>query len=314
MNSIVPLPLKRFSTYIKQHRFWIIIIAAIIVIVILGYIYSWGWVGVVPYRLIVDQELKDSQRQKTFWDWLNLAIIPAILFIGAHYLAKEQAKVEREIAKDKRQQEALQYYFDRMTGLLLDYFQDNVDTNTNEKRKTIADIARWQTLTVLRTIDGRRKGQVLSFLCKRGLISVENPIVDLRHAELMGTDLIVGHPYHWGKRQGNGEWDDKILSEYFRHNQGNSRWMADLKEVNLSETDLFKAAFVLTNLEKANLSGAYMVGASLIGANLCGTDLTGADLRGADLKGAVYDEKTHLPDGFDLSAYGAVLKRDSEGT
>lgn len=293
MNLIRPY-FKRFSTYIKQDDRIVIITILIIAIILLILAYACG---------------------KTLWDWLDLVGIPVGLAIGLWLLGKKQADVEREIAKDKKQQEALQHYFDRMTELLLDYFQDNVDTYTNEKRKTIADIARWQTLTVLRAIDGRRKGQVLSFLYERGLISAENPFIDLQHAELMEADLIVGHPYHWGKKAGNGEWDDVTLSEYIRQNQENPRWGAKLEAVNLPETDLFGVAFVLTNLEKANFQGAYLakallMGANLRGADLCGADLRGANLTGADLTGAVYDQNTKLPDGFNFSDHGMILKLD----
>lgn len=321
MNSIVPSPLKRFSTYIKQHWLWISIAVVLMVGVsvhLCGWEWIWKWAGV-----------QNSQPCKTFWDFLDLIVVPVGLGWGIWWLGNRQTKVEWEIAKDRRQQEALQYFFAQMTELLSNQPQnplESISPKTSKQVNNFSHLARWQTLAVLRVIDGRRKGQVLSFLYERGLVSAENPIIDLQHAEFMKADLIVGHGYHWGKEEGMGEWDGKTLSKYIRENQGNLRWSTDLKEVNLSKTDLFCAAFVLTNLEKANLQEAYLQRARLMGANLrdanlaeadlrnanlCRADLRGANLTGVKLANAVFDQDTRFPDGFDPLSHGAVF--DNEG-
>ncbi len=55
----------------------------------------------------------------------------------------------------------------------------------NEVRK----IARVRTLTVLRRLDGLRKGSVLQFLHESGLIDKDKRIIDLRGAHLDGAYL-----------------------------------------------------------------------------------------------------------------------------
>lgn len=317
--------LKHRTTFqnIKQH--WIritisVVVMIFIIVVVLGYCCGWEWVGV-----------KVSQDCKTLWDWLDLVGVPVGLALGIWLLGKKQADVEQQIAKDKRQQEALQYYFAQMTELLSNSPRNALEfpsPKNGEPVNNFSHLARWHTLAVLRAIDGRRKGQVLSFLFERGLIHGGEPIIDLTHAELKEADLIVGQPFHWGKKEGKGEWDGRILSDYIHENHEAPRWSADLREINLCNTDLFCIAFILTNLDNAYLRDAYLQRARLMGAslrdadlsgadlrkaNLCGVDLRGANLTGTQLSDAIYDESTQFPDGFDIPKEGAKLISQDKG-
>lgn len=67
---------------------------------------------------------------KTLWDWMELLIIPLVLAIGAFFLNRSEraterettnkrAELEREIAKDRQQEAALQAYLDRMSDCCL---------------------------------------------------------------------------------------------------------------------------------------------------------------------------------------------------
>jgi hypothetical protein len=38
---------------------------------------------------------------KTYWDWLELLIIPFVLAIGAFFLQRSERAIDREIAKDR---------------------------------------------------------------------------------------------------------------------------------------------------------------------------------------------------------------------
>ncbi len=98
----------------------------------------------------------------------------------------------------------------------------------------------------------------------------------------------------------------------------------DLSETNLSRSDLQSAdlrgaalnsvMMFMATLDSANLQGADLSGSSLDmttlaqanlqGANLCGTYLRGIDLSQVDLAGAYFDDKTQFDRNFDPIAAG----------
>ena len=177
--------------------FLILLIIGIAVANILGYVSRWEWVGVVDRK---------TGEIKTLWDWMNLLLVPFVLAAGAYLfnksekaherkiaeqqrenervLAAKRAEAELEISKDKQQQTALESYFDKMTDLLLDK-----GLRTSGEDDEVRTIARTRTLTVLRGLDGNRRGQVLQFLYEAGLITGQNPIIDLSFADLRKIDL-----------------------------------------------------------------------------------------------------------------------------
>ena len=133
-------------------------------------------------------------RGKTVWDWMGLLVIPLTLLIGGYILnrsereierkiASDGAELEREIAKDRQREQAFQAYIDRMSDLLLEK-----KLRTTEEAE-VKDIARTRTLSVLRGLDSRRKGQVVQFLYEAKLLTKKNNIVNLQGADLEGADL-----------------------------------------------------------------------------------------------------------------------------
>src|SRR6185436_681231 len=77
--------------------------------------------GGLIYILVETVKAKNTGFEtKTLWDWMELLIIPLILAVGAFFLNRSERKTEREIAKDRQQEQALQSYFDQMTELLLE--------------------------------------------------------------------------------------------------------------------------------------------------------------------------------------------------
>ncbi|MGE5375104.1 MAG: pentapeptide repeat-containing protein [Bacteroidota bacterium] len=194
-----------------------------------------------------------SLETKTFWDWLDLLLLPLILAGGTlllsrsrrnteRYRAEENATLEREIANDSQKEEALQSYFDRMDDLLL---KEKLSKFSPEE---VRNVARIRTLSVLRGLDPKRKGLVLLFLKDAGLIDRE-AVIDLCGADLSGTVI----PF------------------------------ASLGRVNLSEADLSGADLQGVGLAKAYLGGTILKGANLVGANLAGADLFETNLSGANL-------------------------------
>lgn len=160
---------------------------------------------------------------------------------------QQRAKAEQEIASDTQREAALQGFINELSELLL---HENLRESKpeNEVRK----IARVRTLTVLRSLDGLRKGSVLQFLHESGLIDKDKRIIDLRGAHLGGA--------------------------YLDHD--------DLSGANLSGAYMARADLSYADLRGANLSGASLEGADLREANLEDACLAGAYLFGAHLAGA----------------------------
>ena len=213
----------------------------------------------------------EIERGKTFWDWLKLLIIPLALAWGAYYLNKEERKLEREIAKDRQQEAALQTYINYMTELLL---EKKLKTS---KSKEVRTIARIRTLTVLRGLDVRRKGDVMDFLNEAELINLPNPVVnlsgaDFRNANLVGVDLRDTHLQKVNMRGAR---------LHFAQLDG-----ADLLGSDLPEAKLNMATLKGTNLTSVRLKDAFLNGANLQESNLFLTNFTNATLFRTNLKGA----------------------------
>jgi uncharacterized protein YjbI with pentapeptide repeats len=229
--------------------------------------------------------------EKTYWDWMELLVIPVVLATGAWWLnkserenereiAEKNRKEDREIADERRNQSTLEAYFDRMVELLLEH--DLMDNES--EREVLSTIARTRTLAVLRSLDGRRKGHVVQFLYESGLIGPDRVVVNLRGADLRGANLIGAN-----LARANLEHSNIVRAALC----GADLSKADLNEADLTEADLTGACLVQTklrganlrraNLHRARLSKADLVWANLQRAYLDETYLTEADLHGTDL-------------------------------
>jgi len=244
-------------------RFWLLVrdfwlpltlaafIVAIVVLLIWpGWAYQWRWTGFGASK---------SRSSKTLWDWMQLFLIPLMLAIAGFLLNRAQQRREQHMAKanraqdqkiaDDRQQEAvLEAYLRQMASLLLD------KKLREPEQEGARQVARAQTLTALRRLDGTRRRAVVEFLYEAQLIGYAAP-------DEHGS--IATHPPIIALRQ------------------------ADLHEANLVEAFLVGANLGGADLRGADLRGAYLALAKLGWANLTRADLTGADLRGADLHEAL---------------------------
>jgi uncharacterized protein YjbI with pentapeptide repeats len=198
--------------------------------------------------------------ERPFWDWLELLIIPVLLGLGGIWfnnqarkseqaLAREERENDREIAADRAREDALQRYIDRMQELILDK-----GLRRSEKDEEIRNVTRARTLTVVRTLDGNRKGHVVRFLYE---------------SNLRGKEL----------RQGSEE--GQVIEAIVDLQD------ADLHGVNLRDAYLKGADLIKTNLSGANLYGTYLADAGLLEANMAGANLCDADLSGADMFRAI---------------------------
>src|SRR5260370_36550438 len=121
-----------------------VLVIALIVGIIGGYIFNWGRAGV---------------SRKTLWDWLQLLIIPLALAIIAILFNRSERKNEQRIASDNQQEAALQEYIKEMSELLL-----HGKLRESQPGDEVRTIARVRTLTILPRLDKGRKNSVLQFL------------------------------------------------------------------------------------------------------------------------------------------------------
>lgn len=278
----------------------LITLAALLVLILIysGYYYSWGWTGFGQYTREKDDKL-EYQRGKTLWDWLQLLIVPVVLSVIVTQFNAQSAATEHKRAEDQQQEDALQKYIDIMSGILLD------KENPIDSSRSIQNVARTRTLSILHRLDGERKGTVIQFLQEAQLISTTTHIIRLDGAsleeanlskrDLSGADL-QGVNMHKANLSGvdlhGANLKQVDLSEATIDNANFND--ADLRGVDLRGLDLQKVTFVRANLQRAHLEGAHLGTLSqadlrlafLKDADLAGAFLGGADLRGADLKGA----------------------------
>jgi hypothetical protein len=138
---------------------------------------------------------EEVQPAKTFWDWLQLLIVPAIL-IGVTLAWSftqtrgDNKREDRRIAADQaaaeqaRQDATLQVYLARMSGLML-----HEKLYSSNKGAAVRAVARTITFATLRRLDGERNAAVLFFLGDAHLLGqdLRDPRVALDHAPLSGT-------------------------------------------------------------------------------------------------------------------------------
>ncbi len=275
----------------------VLIFAGILMVVsVLGYIFKWNWTG-------LPDSPKDATNTsgKTLWDWLDLLIIPTVLAAGALWFKRVDASMEaerrkaeadaaRDIEEQRAQETALETYLDRMTELLL-----KEGLGKTEVKDEVLDVARTRTLTVLRRLNGERKGIVIRFLYEAGMIG--------------GHTRKGGGKEH---RPTNDMLKSADLSKVYLPNAsfpGICLTGANLRNANLFGTNLRRAILTGANLSGANLTYTHLDGALLLNANLLFANLgiaylkdvvlTGADLRGANLRGVKYFTCKQLWQGRD---------------
>jgi len=248
-------PKKTSKTLVAVVILMLVVLIALVMVIVLGYINpNWDWVGLGPYISKPHPQNAVFQRGKTFWDWLQLAIIPAVLVVGGYLFNYTTSRTEREIASDKQREDALQAYIDSMSELLL-HEKLRESSENDEVRK----IARVRTLRVLPRLNNERKRYVIQFLYESDLIHGKTSIIDLHEADLRKANL-----------------DD-----------------AQLNGASLSGTKLMKANLSGANLKETILSDANLSDANLSRADLSGAIVTCEQLKQAkSLKGATMHDGT----------------------
>lgn len=283
----------RLYKKIRKHLllYLVVVVVAVLVVlavlVFLGYIFQWGWVGVKGKPI----------QAKTLWDWFQLLIIPTVITVGGilyNYVSsrnereanKQRAEIERELAEDEQREVALRDYFDRMTELILD--KKLRESKPIDEVRKIAQVRTEEVLDRIKFDEGWRKKTVLNFLYKMGLIDKGKPIIHLRNT-------------------GFGEGDLQNIVLRNADLSGVSFNFVSLLAADLSGSNLQHAGLDYVNFREAVLIGANLKGAKIRGCNdgykyidpyvradFSGADFSGATIKGdvltgADVTGAVFD-------------------------
>jgi len=242
---------------------------------------------------------------KSLWDWLELVVIPFTVGLALYLVARQEQVRDKERQQAQSMDASLEGYLDRMTNLLLDGKLVQSDP-FSELRKVAAS----RTLTVLRSVDGTRKGTVIRFLHDANLIRASDPIIDLAGADLRGADLRGAELNETRLDRTNLQGADLtsaslISAQLYSSNLRNANLSgahcygaafnnADLTEASLPRASLETTHFMGANLSSADLSNASLSQAHLQGANLSGALLVGADMTSADFAEAQWNESTQL--------------------
>lgn len=265
--------MKRFWNFINEHLSTLFIVLLFCAAVLFVSMYAQNfkdWTGFSGDKTSDDGiiiPVKIYQSSKTLWDWLQLLLVPLILAIVAYLLNESQQKRQRETEQNKQNQSTLDSYFDRMTELLLKekLKESPVDSEARALARTLS-------LTALRNLDGKRKGQVIQFLYESKLIFtgkgktiVYLEMADLTEADLSGLHLENVHLNTCNLRKANfkGAW---------------------LKGANLNMSKLQEADLSDVPLDYGSLDMAILIGANLEGAMLWGTSCAGTHFENANLK------------------------------
>jgi hypothetical protein len=229
----------------------------VLLLIRIGYRYEWTGFGELARSEAQDRQI--ARPRKTLWDWMTLLFVPIAIAAATvaipWWLDNSQQAIEE-------QNRALQEYLSEMQTLLLDE-----GLQQSEADSTVRLVARARTLGVLSAQSPEGKRTLLLFLSDSGLLSRNNPIINLSRADLSEAALY-----------------------------GMTLTSLDLTEANFSGADLSFA-----DLSNAKLTNAYLQEADLRAANLRSADLSFADLSGADLSNANLDgakfDGALMPDG-----------------
>ncbi len=176
----------------KLLRRWVMRITLMILVILVAFLviagYSWSGSGFAAYT----NPKGEYQREKTVWDWLQLAVIPLVLAGLVWWLNKSEQSRQTTLALNRTWEERLQSYLDHMTNLL-----EKGLTAPGHDQEDFADplrsLARIRTLTVLRDLDSSRKKIILYFLSNANLISRHSTKISL-----IDADFVKAHSANQG--------------------------------------------------------------------------------------------------------------------
>jgi uncharacterized protein YjbI with pentapeptide repeats len=223
-------------------------------------------------------ENEEVQPAKTFWDFLQLLLVPLLLFLIAWLFNGWQASRDRSRGENSRQDATLDAYFKEMGDLILDR-----ELQSAPPHAAVHELARTLTLTTVRRLDAERKGDVIWFLAEAGLLNrpkntqqakngPDTPPVDVGGADFRGADLrggrLVGTVLDdtdlGGARFDGTELRDASFFGADLH--GASFDHSTLNHVLFQDADLSAAALSHTSIQDSSFEDSCLTKASFAGA------------------------------------------------
>jgi hypothetical protein len=183
------------------------VVAAFVITLLVGIIHTygtwlnWDWKAMAGWKKLVDYiDPDDATGRKDAVQVYAVIVAGVIASITAAVgllnlrLTRKNLEQQRELEAGRAEQQrqlaqgtALQAYYEQIGKLLTECRLRNTE------HEEIRELARGQTLTVLREVDGNSKGSLLTFLQGAGLIGADNPAVSLSGADLNGANLQDAH-------------------------------------------------------------------------------------------------------------------------
>ena len=253
MNLIRKLERSRTINWGYVRRWYLRIGAILIAVLLMAFLlnsYSFPWTGFGDFETPTGEFV----RGKTLWDWMELALIPLVLSLGALYFSNVQRRTELERAKRSEQADILQNYFDRMQGLILDRGLLEAETAS-----PVTTMAMMLTRTTFDRLEPEQKTRALQFLDGTGLTTATHS-EDLK-ISLTGISLDgVGLPTSYA----NGSF---FGADFRFANMTGARFdMADFRGADFMGTHLENTKMMYCDFSAANLEGAFLKGANLFGS------------------------------------------------
>jgi uncharacterized protein YjbI with pentapeptide repeats len=279
----------------------VVSIAVLALTILAAYRRHWRWTG------FVEAPTGTPSGTKTLWDWLQLLIVPLVLAVAAFWLSDAQSRRDQRredrraaqqdrIAAEARRADALGAYLQQMSELVLQH-----RLSSSRGGSGASALAQTLTLTVLRQLDGRRKGVVVQFLADANLIRnfPSGPVgmdrADLRGASLAGANL--DNTFLAGANLRGADFRGAFAERAsFRD--------ADLRGARFIDAQVDNVAFDNADLRGADFTRAGTVDPELGGPIFNGSCITGAQFTGADLIGASFREA----EGRDVNFSGASFE------
>jgi uncharacterized protein YjbI with pentapeptide repeats len=240
-------------------------------------------------------------QKKSFWDWLQLLIIPLMLALGAFYLNSAADFRDYQIAQEQKHQEILTDYFSKMQDLIVETKKSKQtpgSKESNSEERLLLEFrttAQALTLSVLEQLDGKRKGKVITYLAESQLITANNdnqsslpevendnpsslPEIKLNGANLKEIVLKNVDLYSIIDMKNK----DRIINGIKINN-------ANMERANLSKVNLFKSDLMGSNLENATLQNVNFAGSTMKSSRFINGQITDVDFTGVNLSETIFD-------------------------
>lgn len=243
-----------------------------------------------------------SSLKKPLWDWLDLLIVPVILFIGGTWFSHTSEQTQQRIANERYQQELYRGYLDQISTLILDH-----DLKEAEEFSETRMFANSLTTSTLQDLEEERRNSLMRFLRSTGLATPEPgsemPGGILRRGNLSNMDLsgtIMNAIDLQYARLENSDLTHAFLGAYadLRYAQFIN---TSLTNTDFENADIDEAVFAYTNLETAkNLTDE-----QLATAKICNTVLPNGSESDRDCDALIRQQLCNVapPPGVDPSTF-----------